>query len=536
MESPLFSFVATSRNDDHGGDVLRRTQSFVLYLATQAERHCLRTELVLVDWNPPGTRAPLVDVLDWPEGSEFFSAKVITVPHAVHLGLKNGRSFSMFQMIAKNAGLRRASGEYVIATNIDIIFSDELIRWLKATELDENTLYRSDRWDIPNEIQLDPDFTRLLQRAREGAIRKNLADGVHTRTTVGWCPPERYRVDFLLLDRLAGAIQHVRGLQAQGKDVAAELTWLIDVVLPEGRANYTTPDLHIHGCGDFTMMAKSAWARTRGYPEWCLFSWNIDSVTLYHATYLGMDHINLPSRAVHYHIEHDNGSGWTPGNEASLWSRLEYRGIPYISGGDLGTLIAEMRADAEAGSEPVFNDADWGFAQLDLPTIIAAEPGMPAKPRSASNSGPLKESFDSNSLVSSPIIGLPSITNELPVVEVGWRHGWPTFRMKGADSSAWRATWPIASPHGQPFWVVFDCLVIEGNANMTLRTTGGETLSQVVKASKMTSHNEIILVAVPTNSGVILEISSDSGQFTHIETARLKLFHATEEQADGIAT
>ena len=44
-----FSFVAASRNDDHGGDLLRRTQSFINLLALQAERHRLRAELVLVD-------------------------------------------------------------------------------------------------------------------------------------------------------------------------------------------------------------------------------------------------------------------------------------------------------------------------------------------------------------------------------------------------------------------------------------------------------------------------------------------------------
>src|SRR5438445_10597486 len=59
--APEFSFVATSRNDDHGGDVLRRTQSFIDRLAEQCERHQVPCELVLVDWNPPRSRSPLAD-------------------------------------------------------------------------------------------------------------------------------------------------------------------------------------------------------------------------------------------------------------------------------------------------------------------------------------------------------------------------------------------------------------------------------------------------------------------------------------------
>ena len=71
-QAPVFSFVATSRNDDHGGDVLRRTQSFLTRLAEQCNRHQVAAELVLVDWNPPRSRAPLADVLAWPAGSEWF--------------------------------------------------------------------------------------------------------------------------------------------------------------------------------------------------------------------------------------------------------------------------------------------------------------------------------------------------------------------------------------------------------------------------------------------------------------------------------
>src|SRR5690348_76020 len=119
MASPKISFVATSRNDDHGGDVLRRTQSFINRLAEQCERHQLAAELVMVEWNPPESRAALADVLGWPRGTEWFSARVLTVPRRLHLSHRHGSRLSLFQMIAKNVGIRRAAGDHIIATNID---------------------------------------------------------------------------------------------------------------------------------------------------------------------------------------------------------------------------------------------------------------------------------------------------------------------------------------------------------------------------------------------------------------------------------
>jgi hypothetical protein len=52
------SFVVTTRNDNHGGDMLRRFQIFAENLLEQANRHSLSGELIVVEWNPPsGSRA-----------------------------------------------------------------------------------------------------------------------------------------------------------------------------------------------------------------------------------------------------------------------------------------------------------------------------------------------------------------------------------------------------------------------------------------------------------------------------------------------
>ncbi len=47
------SLVVTSRNDNHGGDLLKRMQIFVTGWLEQARRHHVNSELISVEWNPP---------------------------------------------------------------------------------------------------------------------------------------------------------------------------------------------------------------------------------------------------------------------------------------------------------------------------------------------------------------------------------------------------------------------------------------------------------------------------------------------------
>src|SRR5688572_31852615 len=60
---PYLSVVAASRNDDHGGDPLVRTQIFINSFALQCERYKLPAELILIDWNPVRDRPGLAAML-----------------------------------------------------------------------------------------------------------------------------------------------------------------------------------------------------------------------------------------------------------------------------------------------------------------------------------------------------------------------------------------------------------------------------------------------------------------------------------------
>jgi hypothetical protein len=174
---PYLSVVAVARNDDHGGNPLYRMQLFVNGLIAQCDRHQLPAELVLVEWNPPADRPRLAEVLDWPAGEGWCDLRVVEVPHELHAGLEHSDRLPLFQMIGKNVGIRRARGEFVLATNIDIVFSDELMRFLARRSLRRGYVYRVDRFDVPAEIDPSWPIERQLDFCRQAAIRINRREG-----------------------------------------------------------------------------------------------------------------------------------------------------------------------------------------------------------------------------------------------------------------------------------------------------------------------------------------------------------------------
>jgi hypothetical protein len=170
-EAPYVSIVVTARNDDHGGNLLRRMQAFVNGVLIQSERHRVRTELILVEWNPVADRPSLADALDWKLGSEYCDIRIIPVPAELHQRLIHWQALPLFQMIAKNVGIRRAAGEFVLATNIDILFSNELFRFFAEKRLESGKMYRVDRWDVMEDVPVERPFDEQLEWCNSHLIR-----------------------------------------------------------------------------------------------------------------------------------------------------------------------------------------------------------------------------------------------------------------------------------------------------------------------------------------------------------------------------
>ena len=121
--------------------------------------------------------------------------------------------------------------------------------------------------------------------------------------------------------------------------------------------------LHTNGCGDFTLMAREHWFDLRGYPEFDLFSMNLDSVLCYAAHHAGFREDILDSPMCIYHIEHQTGSGWTPEGQAMLFARLAVKGLPFIDYREVTSWAVQMR---QLNCPMIFNRENWGLAEFDF--------------------------------------------------------------------------------------------------------------------------------------------------------------------------
>ncbi len=351
------SIVAASRNDDHGGNLFERMQLFVDGLADQARRFDLAIELVLVEWNPPADRPSLADALRW-EPAEQFQPRVITVPPEVHRTFAHADGLPLFQMIGKNVGIRRSNAPFVLATNIDILLSDELFAFLKSG-LKANALYRVDRHDVLAQLDATPLPSPAECRALP-VMREHGLDGLrypNGRPPVARTqPPTSVRPPSGLAVR--PALKELNRMTMAAWD---------RVVLPK---------LHTVACGDFTLTSRDVWFAMRGYPEWPMYSWQLDGVPIYQAFAGGVEMINLQPPMVAFHLEHGEGSGWTP-ESSRLFDRLDAAGVPYLSTLEYRKLARKL-VRGNRGFQPI-NDPDWGLAPIEL---AEAQPSRPTGGRS----------------------------------------------------------------------------------------------------------------------------------------------------------
>ncbi|MCX5661525.1 MAG: hypothetical protein NTW19_17745 [Planctomycetota bacterium] len=341
---PYLSVVATARNDDHGGNLLGRMQIFVDSLDEQCRRLNLSAELVIVEWNPPGDRPGLRDALRWPAPGGRLATRLIQVPNQVHANFQHAQALPLFQMIAKNVGIRRALGQFVLATNIDILFSNELMELIAARNLDAARMYRIDRFDVDADMPASlPGVDQRLAWCREHVIRvnervgtRNLRSGDFHR--IYWDPSWRV----VLLE----------ALQEMG---------LVPVV--------TRKRLHLNACGDFTLMSRDRWEKLGGYPELEVFSMHLDAILCTAAHIAGVREKFLPPPMACYHVEHATGSGFKPEGQTQLNDRLARAGIPQVSNEQFHRWAVQMRRERKP---MIFNNRDWGLANIELHEQTAA--------------------------------------------------------------------------------------------------------------------------------------------------------------------
>jgi hypothetical protein len=320
---PELSIVVTSRNDDHGGNLKKRMRLCFNGIFALSARHKLKCELIIVEWNPPAGKPKLAEILPWPDEHSYCTVRIIEVPSELHGRYKHAAGLPLYQMIAKNVGIRRARGRMVLATNIDILFTDAMFAFLASGEAKRDVMYRCDRHDTDGDIPEDADIDTQLRIARETTLRIG-----------GW-----------------GGTWNLR----TGTYSIVNATWAD----PGGTQSSRHP-VHTNASGDFTMMARDNWFELRGHWETDAYSFHLDSILCYAAVYGGITEECLRAPLWCHHIEHT--AGWTPEINAAgtLDNHLKKVAVPKISNEELDKICRDM----SRLSRPLFgpNDDNWGLA------------------------------------------------------------------------------------------------------------------------------------------------------------------------------
>ncbi|MBL4709043.1 MAG: hypothetical protein JKY48_11470 [Flavobacteriales bacterium] len=337
--APYISFVATSRNDNHGGDMTKRMKIFVKGLIHQCNKHQLRAELIMVEWNPPKGTALLHEILPAPTDSDFLSVRYLIVPSEEHKKLKFSDKLPIFQMIAKNVGIQRAKGEFVLCTNIDLLFSDELMEQLAQKKLNKEAYYRANRCDIPTNID-----EKLSTEEQLVFSEKNILQRLgKNRQYPNFSSTNSFLFRFGLINPIFEILSKLKKKISKPED---EL--------------YNSLDMN--ACGDFTMMTKSNWDKIEGYPELEMYSLHIDSMGLFAAAAKGIKQIILPPRQCTYHISHTGGWEFQTPKEKILF----YANKPVLDWWAVYLLGMEI-LKSKKGFD--FNSEDWGLKNTELKEI-----------------------------------------------------------------------------------------------------------------------------------------------------------------------
>lgn len=263
--TPYLSIVIVGRNDDYGGDFLSRINSFVRSLDHQLLGHDGLVELIIVEWNPLSDRLPLRDVLPTAINMDL---RIITVSKEIHDSI--GHPWPVLEMYGKNVGIRRSRGEYVLTTNPDIIFSDEMIGALVEKPLNVEYFYRCDRFDF-NGQGMDKisvhDYTDFaIAHTFQGHLSDNLAHAINPGTPLKQFPSSDPK------------------------------------------------NIHTNGAGDFILASKVTFFSVNGLFESKEYFYHMDAISVLKIAYNGIKQATIPNPMCIFHQDHPRGKvdPWNP--------------------------------------------------------------------------------------------------------------------------------------------------------------------------------------------------------------------------------
>ena len=190
---PYVSIVLAGRNDNYDGDFLKRFFTALQFNHRELEVRAIAHEFVLVEWAPIPGVPYLIDLLEERcSASLVETVRAVIVDPAYQQAMTLSPRIVFHQYLAKNVGVRRSRGEYLISTNCDVILGRRILQRLEERALEPEVLYRAPRWDLAPTVEVERiDWACLEATANLARPGKQLRPP-YFRGSTG---------DFILLDR-----------------------------------------------------------------------------------------------------------------------------------------------------------------------------------------------------------------------------------------------------------------------------------------------------------------------------------------------
>tara|TARA_B100000287_G_C20568172_1_gene755413 strand:- start:105 stop:962 length:858 start_codon:yes stop_codon:yes gene_type:complete len=217
----MISVVLCGRNDNYGGHLNERFSYSINGFLQVFD------EVIYVDWNTDPGKKILTDEIEIKDRSKL---KVIEVNHEKASELLQDESAQkMCEVLARNVGIRRAKGDIIVSSNIDIIPFERVYLDILIQKLQKGEMITFTR----NDIELSD-------------IKKN-------------CNPES--LELWKVPMIFGAEPIRRKLISPYISINKEII----EKFPENKHHVLSSI--ICGCGDFQIAYKETWYKIRGFEE-----------------------------------------------------------------------------------------------------------------------------------------------------------------------------------------------------------------------------------------------------------------------------
>jgi hypothetical protein len=326
--TPYLSVILIGRNDNYGGDFRSRLQRSVKTTVELLEMYSIRSELIFVNYNPLPDEVPIDQFIDWPHQTECVTIRIISVPKEVHRQIcAKGivRPVPVLEYYAKNVGIRRAKGEFILSMNPDIILPLELVAKLKA--LDASCYYRADRVDFSVSENSTKQYSKVFLKGHA------------------------YRLTSL---KDLSQLRRNNALLNVWKRFTPKISWLLNLLSVPVFYNNVENRFHCNVSGDFMLMHCENWNLLKGHYEARPIALHVDALMVVQAACSGLREIVFEHPILHQ--EHERRYDANDENQEYLEAFQFF-----------ANKAKEMVESKKAG---IYNSEEWGLSNFDLPETI----------------------------------------------------------------------------------------------------------------------------------------------------------------------